>query len=48
MGDEWFEAWLDLMQVRTPVEQAINLWADWCLTVRQAALHPFEMPLSAP
>ena len=34
--------WLELMQIRTPAEQLLHLWADWALTVQQAALRPLE------
>jgi hypothetical protein len=42
MGDQWFEMWLDVMQVRTPVEQAVDWWVDQWLTWHQAAMRPFE------
>jgi hypothetical protein len=40
--NELFEAWLDIMQIRTPVEQAVDLWVDMLLTVQQEAMRPFE------
>jgi hypothetical protein len=37
-GEQLVRAWLELMQVRTPVEDLANLWADWMLTWQQAAM----------
>jgi hypothetical protein len=36
-GEQLYRAWWEMMQVRTPAESALNMWADWVLTCQQAA-----------